>query len=68
MGMSAVTAHDFRATASTALYEKGYKEDWIELQLAHVSCNRTKASYNHAKHLNERRKMMQDWADMVDSW
>ncbi|WP_180116575.1 integrase arm-type DNA-binding domain-containing protein [Acinetobacter sp. YH12096] len=68
MGMSAVTAHDFRATASTALYEKGYKEDWIELQLAHVSGNRTKASYNHAKHLNERRKMMQDWADMVDEW
>lgn len=68
MGLNKVTAHDFRATASTALYEKGFKEDWVELQLAHVSGNKTKASYNHAKHLAERRKMLQDWADIVDGW
>lgn len=63
-----VSAHDFRATASTFLYEKGYEEDWIELQLAHADENKTKASYNHAKHLENRRKMLQDWADTVDSW
>ena len=63
-----VSAHDFRATASTFLYEKGYEEDWIELQLAHADENKTKASYNHAKHLESRRKMLQDWADIVDSW
>ena len=63
-----VSAHDFRATASTFLYEKGYEEDWIELQLAHADENKTKASYNHAKHLENRRKMLQDWADIVDSW
>lgn len=68
IGLDKVTAHDFRATASTALYEKGYKEDWVELQLAHVSGNKTKASYNHAKHMKERRQMMQDWCDMVDGW
>ncbi|MFZ0022285.1 tyrosine-type recombinase/integrase [Acinetobacter sp.] len=68
MGLDKVTAHDFRATASTALYEKGYKEDWIEMQLAHSVGNKTKASYNHAKYLADRRKMMQDWADIVDGW
>ena len=63
-----VSAHDFRATASTFLYERGYEEDWIDLQLAHADENKTKASYNHAKHLENRRKMLQDWADIVDSW
>ncbi|PNC36346.1 integrase, partial [Acinetobacter baumannii] len=60
--------HDFRATASTLLYEKGYEEAWIEKQLAHAEQNRTKASYDHSQHLEARRKMMQDWADIVDSW
>lgn len=68
MGLSSVTAHDFRATASTLLNEHGYDEKWIEAQLAHADDNKTRASYNHAKYLADRRKMMQDWADMVDSW
>ena len=65
--LNGVCRHE-RATASTFLYEKGYEEDWIELQLAHADENKTKASYNHAKHLENRRKMLQDWADIVDSW
>ena len=68
IGLHEVTTHDFRATASTLLNEKGYKTDWIEKQLAHVEENKTRASYNHAKYLVDRRKMMQDWADIVDSW
>lgn len=68
MGLSEVTAHDFRATASTLLNEKDYDEKWIEKQLAHAETNKTKASYDHSKHLNQRRKMLQDWADIVDSW
>lgn len=68
IGLNDVTAHDFRATASTLLYEKGYEEAWIEKQLAHAEQNRTKASYDHSQHLDARRKMMQDWADIVDSW
>lgn len=68
IGLKNVSAHDFRATASTSLYEKGYEEDWIEKQLAHANGNRTKASYDHSKHLDARRKMLQDWADIVDSW
>ena len=68
IGLKGVTSHDFRATASTVLNEKGYDEDWVELQLAHSSDNKTRASYNHAKYLDQRRKMLQDWADIVDSW
>lgn len=68
IGLREVTAHDFRATASTLLYEKGYEEAWIEKQLAHAESNKTKASYDHSQHLEARRKMMQDWADIVDSW
>ena len=68
IGLGDVTAHDFRATASTLLYEKGYEEDWIEKQLAHADDNKTRASYNHARWLEDRRQMLQDWADIVDSW
>lgn len=60
------TGHDFRATASTRLHEMGYRSDWIERQLAHVEENKTKAAYNHAEYLPERRTMMQAWADWID--
>ncbi|EXA92432.1 hypothetical protein J463_3376 [Acinetobacter baumannii 1043794] len=36
--------------------------------LAYVSDNKTRASYNHTQWLNDRRNMMQWWADIVDSW
>ncbi len=65
-GSGEVTAHDFRATASTRLHEMGLRSDLIELQLAHVERNRAKAAYNHADHLAERRAMMQAWADWLD--
>jgi integrase len=68
IGLPEVTTHDFRATASTLLNEKGYKPDWINKQLAHVEENKTRATYNHAKWLDDRRQMLQDWADMVDEW
>jgi integrase len=60
------TGHDFRATASTRLHEMGFHSEWIERQLAHVEESKTKAAYNHAEYLPERRKMMQDWADWID--
>lgn len=68
VGMKDVTTHDFRATASTYLNEKGYSAEWIEKQLAHADDNKIRASYNHAQYLDDRRKMLQDWADMVDGW
>lgn len=60
------TGHDFRATASTQLHEMGYRPEVIERQLAHVEENKTKAAYNHAEYLTERREMMQAWADWID--
>ncbi len=61
------TAHGFRTTASTLLHEQGFNSDMIERQLSHAERNRIKAAYNRAQHLPERRKMMQSWADYLDS-
>jgi hypothetical protein len=44
-----------------------YRPEVIERQLAHVEANKTKAAYNHAEYLTERREMMQAWADWIDS-
>jgi integrase len=61
-----MTAHGFRAIASTNLNEQGWNRDVIELSLAHVESNRVRAAYNHAERLQERREMMQAWADWLD--
>jgi integrase len=60
------SAHGFRATASTMLNEIGYRPDVIERQLAHRERNQSRAPYNHAEYLPERRQMMQQWSDVVD--
>jgi integrase len=59
--------HGFRAMASTLLNETGYSPDVIELQLAHQERNEVRAAYNRAQRLEERRKMMQSWADYLDA-
>jgi len=61
-----LTPHGIRATASTILNERGFRGDLIERQLAHVESNMTRAAYNHAKYLAERREMMQAWSDILD--
>jgi len=61
-----ICGHGFRAMASTILHEQGWNSDVIERQLAHVEGNKVKSAYNHAKHLSERSKMMQSWADYLD--
>lgn len=66
-GSIGFAAHGFRATASTTLNEAGYRPDVIERQLAHKERNKTRASYNQAEYLEERRAMMQQWADMTES-
>ena len=62
-----MTAHGFRGMASTRLNEMGWPPDVIERQLAHAERNSVRAAYNHAEYLPERRKMMQAWADYLDS-
>lgn len=62
-----VTAHGFRATARTLLHEKlGFNPDAIEAQLAHDVPDRLGSAYNRTKHLDERIRMMQEWADFLD--
>lgn len=65
-GSIGFSAHGFRATAATCLNEAGFRPDVIERQLAHKERNKTRASYNHAEYLQERRVLMQYWADSID--
>jgi integrase len=65
--LASFTPHDFRRTASTALHEAGFQSDWIEKCLAHEQRG-VRAVYNKAEYADQRRHMMQAWADMVDSW
>lgn len=55
-----------RATISTALNELGYPKVWVDSQLSHADLNRISATYNHAEYIEQRRVMMQDWADRLD--
>lgn len=61
------TGHGFRHLLSTELNERGYNGDWIEAQLAHASEDKIRATYNKAQYLEQRRTMMQDWADSIDA-
>ena len=60
--------HATRTTGSTRLNELGFSSDWIERQLAHTEPNAVRRTYNHAEYLGDRAKMMQQWADMLDTW
>ncbi len=58
------TGHGFRATARTLLDKVlGVRPDLIEHQLAHAVRDPNGRAYNRTAHLQERRKMMQQWAD-----
>jgi len=59
--------HDLRRTASTLLHEAGFNTDWIEKCLAHEQKG-VRAVYNKAEYAQQRREMLQAWADMVDGW
>jgi hypothetical protein len=45
-----------------------YSSDWIERQLAHVEPNAVRRTHNHAEYWAGRAKMIQKWADMLDTW
>ena len=61
-----MTGHGFRAMASTLFNEQGWHPDPTELQLAHAERNKVRATYNRARRLDVRRKMMEAWADYLD--
>ncbi len=66
-------AHGFRGMASTRLNEmrrpdgsRAWDADVIERQLAHTDKNVVRRAYNRADYLEERREMLQAWADYLD--
>ena len=66
-GNEDMTAHGFRAMASTTLYDsERFSRDSIERQLSHAEKNAVVAAYNHAEYLPQRREMMQWYADWLD--
>lgn len=63
-----MTPHGFRAMASSLLNEsRKWHPDAIERQLAHVECNDVRRAYARGEHWDERVKMMQFWADYLDT-
>lgn len=63
-----MTGHGFRAMARTILDEVlGFRPDFIEHQLAHAVRDPNGRAYNRTAHLPERKKMMQAWADYLDT-
>lgn len=62
------TVHDLRRTGSTLLNELGFNRDWIEKCLAHEDGRSSRSIYNKAEYAEQRRHMLQEWADMVDAW
>ncbi len=62
-----LTGHGFRAMARTILHERlGYQPEIIEAQLAHKTPGSLGAAYARAKFIDQRKEMMQDWADYLD--
>lgn len=61
-----MTGHGFRAMGATILSEQGWPSETIERQLAHIDHNKVRAAYQRSDLLEERRRMMQAWADWLD--
>lgn len=64
-----VCGHGFRTIACSALIESGrWSSDAVERQMSHQERSGVRAAYIHkAKHIHEREKMMQWWADYLDA-
>ncbi|MFG1359189.1 tyrosine-type recombinase/integrase [Xanthobacter pseudotagetidis] len=63
-----MTAHGFRASASSILNERGHSPDVIEAALGHLDQNEVRRAYNRATYWSERVALMQTWADMLDEF
>ena len=62
-----MTGHGFRALAMSTIKERlGYRHEVVDRQLAHAQKNKIDSAYDRAMFLDERKKMMQEWADYLD--
>jgi integrase len=64
--MDPLTIHDLRRTGATLLTEKGFNRDVIEKAMSHEARG-IRAVYIVAEYAEQRKKMLQWWADYVDS-
>ena len=63
-----ITGHGFRAMARTVIAERLHLDtQWIERQLSHMTSERLGEAYDRTQFLDDRRNMMQTWADYLDS-
>lgn len=63
-----MTGHGFRALAMSTIKERlGYRHEVVDRQLAHVRKDKVERAYDRAEFVDERREMMQAWADYLDS-
>ena len=64
-----VCGHGFRTMAGSSLIESGlWSRDAVERQMSHMERNSVRAAYIHkAEHLDERKLMLQWWADFLDA-
>lgn len=63
-----MTGHGFRALAMSTIKERlGYRHEVVDRQLAHAPKDKVASAYDRAQFLAERHRMMQDWADYIDS-
>lgn len=64
-----ICGHGFRTMACSSLIESGlWSRDAVERQMSHQERNGVRAAYIHkAEHLDERRLMIQWWADYLDA-
>lgn len=64
-GITEISPHGFRHSASTLLNDAGHGADEIEAQLSH-SISGTRGIYNRANYVDRRRLLLQQWADILD--
>lgn len=65
-GKEILVPHGFRSMFSTWANEREENPDVIEAALAHQSKNQVRAAYNRAEYVDQRRKLLQDWADWLE--
>lgn len=64
---SDMTGHGFRSLAMSTLKEQlGYRHEVVDRQLAHKPADKLESAYDRAAYLEQRKEMMQAWADYID--
>lgn len=62
------TGHGFQALAMCTIKERlGYRHEVVDRELAHAPRDKVASAYDRAQFLAERKQMMQDWADYIDT-